>query len=278
MRLIVALVLVLTALLFTRAADAAGPTKAQCVAANEQAESMKKRGALRAARASLVTCANPACPRLVQNDCNLRITEIDAAMPTMTFSAKNGRQDTTAVTIAMDGESIAKQADGKAVSVDPGEHSFTFELAGFPPQTQKLVVREGEKNRNVLVQFGEPEPPSGRLVVTSGPAAAIAIDGRPTAVGRFEGPLSAGKHEVKISESGKIAATRTVEVKANATETLDVTLEPEKRSVLPWVLGGAAVVTAALVVGGVLLLSSSGDKSVPPPQGSLGGVGLASFR
>ena len=36
--------------------------------------------------------------------------------------------------------------------------------------------------------------------------------------------------------------------------------------------------SAALVVGGVLLLSSSGDKSVPPPQGSLGGVGLASFR
>ena len=269
--------------LLARVASAAPPpTKQQCISANEEAEKLKKKGSLRASRASLLLCANAACPRIVRDDCAARIAELDSAMPSITFTAKNGAQDTTAVSVTMDGEALAKEVDGKPITVDPGEHTFTFTMAGQPSQTQKLVIREGEKNRQHVIQFGEApkaESPSGRLVVTSSAGAAIAIDGRSTSVGRFDGAVSAGSHEVKVSESGKAASTRIVEVKSGATETLNVTLEPEKRSVLPWVIGGAAVVAAAAVVGGILLFSSGGDtRTSPPPNGSLGTIGLASFR
>lgn len=269
--------------LLARPARAAAPTKQSCISANEEAEKLKKKGALRASRASLLLCANAACPRIVRDDCAARITELDNVMPTITFTARDGAADTTAVSVTMDGEVLAKTVDGKPIDVDPGEHTFTFSLAGQPPQTQKLVVREGEKNRHHTIQFGEApkaDAPTGRLVVTSSAGASITVDGRQTTLGRFDAPVSAGSHEVKVSEAGKASATRIVEVKTGSTETLAVTLEPEKRSVLPWVLGGAAVVAAAAVVGGVLLFSSSSSdgKTNPPPNGSLGTVGLASFR
>jgi hypothetical protein len=275
--------LVVVLMLYARAAHAAAPTKTQCIEASDKADSLRQSGALRTARVSLLVCANPACPRIVRDDCNKGIAEVDASIPTVAFSARNGGEDVTAVTISMDGEMIAKEANGKAVMVDPGQHTFTFTLAGSPPQTQRLVLREGEKNRNVLIQFGDlpkdgsKDGPTGRLVVSSGAGAAISIDGKATTVGRFEGPVSIGSHEVKVSESGKVTATRMVEVKANATESINVTLEPEKASLFPWIIGGAAVVTAGLVVGGILLFGSK-DKTNAPPQGSLGGIGLASFR
>lgn len=278
---VVAVIFAVAALFFvTRSAHAAPPSKQQCISANEEADKLKKKGSLRAARASLLTCANAACPRMVRDDCNARIAEIDTAIPTITFTAKNGDKDTTAVSVTMDGESLAKEVDGKPINVDPGEHAFTYTLAGSPPQTEKLVLREGEKNRSVVIQFGKAskaEGPAGRLVVSSSANASIAIDGKSGVIGRFDGPVSAGSHEVKVSEPGKMTATRTVDVKSGGTETLNVTLEPEKKSVLPWVIGGAAVVVAAAVVGGIFLFSSGDSKTTPAPGGSLGTVGLRSF-
>lgn len=267
-----------------KSAFAANPTKAQCISANEKADNLRKSGQLRAARASLLVCANPACPRVVRDDCNKNIPDVDASIPTLVFTARNGAADTSDVAITMDSEVIAKVADGKPVNVDPGQHSFTYTLSGFPPQTEKLVIREGEKNRVVSIQFGDApksaaDTPTGRLVVTSSPTSAIAVDGKAAVMGRFDGPVSAGSHEVKVSENGKLTQTKIIEVKANDTETMNVTLDPEKKSYLPWVIvGGAAVVTAGLVVGGILLFGSSSSKGATPPQGSLGGVGLATFR
>ena len=282
MRHFFAFLLTLSALLLSaRAARAANPTKLQCITANEDADAQRKKGQLRAARASLLTCANAACPRLVRDDCNMRIGEVDAAIPTVTFTAKNGAQDTTAVTVAMDGESLAKEADGKPINVDPGEHSFTYTLAGFPPQTEKIVIREGEKARHINIQFGDKPKgaeggPTGRLVVVSDGAATISIDSRSSSVGRFDGPVTVGSHEVKVSQTGKIAATRIVEVKRDTTETLNITLENEKTSKLPWIIGGAAIVVAAVVVTGIFVLKPD-DKTASVPQGSLGGVRMASF-
>lgn len=275
------LTLLVVLLVTARVARAAPPTRQNCISANEDAEKLKRKGSLRAARASLLVCANAACPRVVRDDCNTRIAELDTTLPTITFTAKNGAEDTTAVSVAMDGELLTKEVDGKPVTVDPGEHTFVFTLSGSPPQAQKLVVREGEKNRQYVIQFGEApkaDAPTGRLVVTSSAGAAIAVDGKSAVLGRFDGPVAAGSHEVKVSEHGKIATTKIVEVRTNATETLHVTLEPEKRSVLPWVIGGAALVAAAAVVGGILVFSSSETKTTPPPNGSLGTIGIASFR
>jgi hypothetical protein len=41
--------------------------------------------------------------------------------------------------------------------VDPGEHTFSFERDGAPPIEQRLLVRVGEKNRQLAVRFGGSE-------------------------------------------------------------------------------------------------------------------------
>ncbi|MCH8150276.1 MAG: GyrI-like domain-containing protein, partial [Planctomycetes bacterium] len=46
---------------------------------------------------------------------------------------------------------------GRAIDVDPGAHTFRFEAAGEPPIEQQLLVRVGEQNRPISVNFAPPE-------------------------------------------------------------------------------------------------------------------------
>src|SRR5262249_36111555 len=53
-----------------------------------------------------------------------------------------------------DGEPLVDRLEGTAVSIDPGEHSFTFETVGEPTVTRQLVIRVAEKERRERVVFG----------------------------------------------------------------------------------------------------------------------------
>jgi hypothetical protein len=80
---------------------------------------------------------------------------VNTQIPTVVFSAKDGSgADLSAVKVTMDGEVLAEHLEGTALSIDPGEHTFTFETTGQPPVTKKLVIVEGQKDRRELVTFG----------------------------------------------------------------------------------------------------------------------------
>jgi hypothetical protein len=147
-----------------RDARAAEPTKAQCVAANESAQTLRQRGQLGAARAQLLVCAAARCPGPVRDDCTQRLDEIQRVQPTIVFDAKDaGGRDLPAVKVTMDGRAFAERLDGTAVPADPGEHTFVFEAAGQLPVTARFVLHEGEKSRRELITIGqkaaEPPPP-----------------------------------------------------------------------------------------------------------------------
>ncbi|MEO8799943.1 MAG: hypothetical protein ABI551_18750 [Polyangiaceae bacterium] len=154
-----------------RAADP-GPTKQQCVTANESAQSLRQSGKLREARAQLLVCVAKACPGPVREDCAQRLNEVETATPTIVFVAKDAAgNDLTAVRVKMDGASLAPSLDGSALAVEPGEHTFQLAAAGFPDITKKLVLHEGEKNRNESITFGAPVAVAPAPVpVTSTPA------------------------------------------------------------------------------------------------------------
>ncbi len=143
----------------------AAPTRAECIAASEDAQLMKIKSQLRAAREKLVVCSDDACPKIVKQDCSNWLDEVDRAMPTIVFGAHDARgRDLTDVRVTMDGTPLADHLDGKAIAIDPGQHTFHFEMEGAPARDEQLVVREGDKNRNVTVTLGEPfaahiEPP-----------------------------------------------------------------------------------------------------------------------
>jgi hypothetical protein len=144
---------------FAGPALAADPTLDECASANEDATALQKRGALLSTREKLTLCTNAVCPRLVRDDCAVRLTALEASIPTIVLGAREGANDVTAVTVTMDGKPLTSTLDGKPIELDPGPHAFTFAYGAYGAQTQELVIREGEKARMLTVTFGETPKP-----------------------------------------------------------------------------------------------------------------------
>ena len=70
----------------------------------------------------------------------------------------------------MDGEPLADRLEGTAVSVDPGEHTFTFEAPGYAVATKRLMILEGQKDRREAVTLGVAQVETARGTTQGGPA------------------------------------------------------------------------------------------------------------
>lgn len=140
------------------AAPAAEPEKpadkARCADAYKSAQVQRKNGALKRARESLLVCLSDRCPSVMQPDCTRWLTEVEAALPSVSFAAKGvDGADLTSVRVSLDGQLVTDTLDGKSISVDPGSHSLRFEYADEQPIEQTIVMREGEKARVVSVSW-----------------------------------------------------------------------------------------------------------------------------
>ena len=127
-----------------------------CLGASEKGQRARTAGKLREAREQFLVCGNEGCPAMVRRDCAQWQGEVISMLPSVVFGAKDktGR-DLFDVTVSMDGEVLLKKLDGKSVAVDPGPHTFKFEIAGSAPLVEKALVKEGEKTRVITVSFGD---------------------------------------------------------------------------------------------------------------------------
>jgi len=134
---------------------AADPTTADCLSASEASLVLRNQHKLRDARAQIFVCSAASCPPDVRDECVRRAGEVNAAMPTIVFETTDvAGNDLVAVKVTMDGQPLADRLEGTAISLDPGEHIFTFESAAQPIVQKQLVIREGEKNRRERVTIG----------------------------------------------------------------------------------------------------------------------------
>ncbi len=136
---------------------------AACIAASEAVIPMRKDGKLHDALTQLAVCASATCPAEVRAECVQRIEAVKASMPTLILGAKDtGGNDRRDVAVTVDGAPLPGALDGRAIDLDPGEHTLRFELAGQPSQEKKVVLRQGEKDRRETVVIGPapPAPPS----------------------------------------------------------------------------------------------------------------------
>lgn len=134
---------------------AAGGAKAACVAAHEQAQSLRTQKKPHAARAQYVACARSECPIVLRKECADQLEQIDQVAPTATLEAvdEKGNSD-SAVKVTLDGLVITDKLTGAAVPVEPGEHVFRFERASDGKVIeQKVLVVEGERNRKVVADY-----------------------------------------------------------------------------------------------------------------------------
>jgi hypothetical protein len=157
--------LVATLLAAAGAAHAADPTTADCLAASDASLKSGNEHKLRAERAQLLVCAATSCPADIRKECLRRVDEVNAQIPTIVFAAKDATgADLGAVKVTMDGEVLVDRLEGTAISIDPGEHTFTFDAAGQAPVTKKLLIQEAQKERREAIVFGTPAtegPPPG---------------------------------------------------------------------------------------------------------------------
>ncbi|HEU4537188.1 MAG TPA: hypothetical protein VFS00_23875 [Polyangiaceae bacterium] len=156
-----------------------GDRKRACVDAYEAGQQLRNVGKLIESRERLLVCSNDECPTAVRGDCATWLSEVESNLPSVVVEARlpSGRE-TADVVVAVDGLVVARNLDGRALAVNPGVHTFRFESATEGKVEQQVIVRQGEKNRKIVAQFG------------NAPAAAPAPEapGAPAAPGGREAP------------------------------------------------------------------------------------------
>jgi hypothetical protein len=264
----------LAASLVGGAASARDDEKQACARASEEAQQLRSEGRPKEARDRLLVCARDTCPGIVRKDCTLWLAEVTAALPSVVVAAKDAQgQDVVTVKVTLDGEPFTDKVDGKAIAVNPGVHTFHFEMDGAPPVDDKVVVREGEKNRELLVTFKTPtaalppkpapppvEPPPPPPAASHAPPALTYVFGglAVVAAGGYAYFGIKGKSDVDNLRA-TCAPDCTASQKNNASTELLV-------ANVSFGVGVAALVTAAIV-----WIAAPGASAAPKAGTSLGG-------
>jgi hypothetical protein len=125
-----------------------------CFSSAESAQQLRTQGKLRSARDALILCAQTGCPAAVQKDCVRWLGEVRDAVPTVVFTAHDGRgNDLADVSVTVDGESVATALDGRPIDVDPGPHVLHYERTGSKRVDKSIVVAAGQKLREIAVEM-----------------------------------------------------------------------------------------------------------------------------
>ena len=123
-----------------------GPSKEQCIDANEAAQRLLRKGELGAAKAQVETCVAASCPEVIRSDCSDLDKAIAAAMPTIRFDVRDRQGNVVSeVRISMGGQPLAERLDGTPFRVDPGTHRFEFEAPGLPRTSRTISLKAGEE-------------------------------------------------------------------------------------------------------------------------------------
>jgi hypothetical protein len=131
-------------------------TKKSCVSSFERAQQLRASTKLRDAREALIECSKETCPNLIRRDCVQWMGEVLASLPSVVFGAEDAEgKDVAAVRVSVDGVVVQERLEGKAIPIDPGLHVVRFELGDGTVLEERVLVREGEKNRALLAKFSK---------------------------------------------------------------------------------------------------------------------------
>jgi hypothetical protein len=141
--------------------SAHGQSKEVCARAANDGQMLRDRGEFQSARAQFVTCAREACPTIVSRSCQDWLAKLDLEIPTVVFRAidEKGR-DRTDVRVSVDDKPVAHAVNGMPIATDPGEHVVRYQADDGPPAEMRIVLRTGEKDRQVTLELPIARAPS----------------------------------------------------------------------------------------------------------------------
>lgn len=141
--------------------DAPPPSPEQaCIRAHEQAQVLRLDGSLMQSRSNLKACSLEVCPAVVQRDCVRWLDEVSSQIPTVVFEAITEAGDAQRVTVKQGNQVLASELDGRPLEMDPGYYEFQLELPGHAPKVVSVLLKQGEKNRLVSVDFRRASEPA----------------------------------------------------------------------------------------------------------------------
>lgn len=155
-------VLISIAILTAAPIAAADVTKEECVEAHSKGQDAREQGKLSLARKLFMTCAQAACPALVQSDCARFADDLTWSQPSLSFAARDAAgNDLPDTAVYVDDVLVVTRLDdGRPHDVDPGKHTVRF-VNGGHEQTVVVVVDAGEKGRPIVTSFDGGKPAAG---------------------------------------------------------------------------------------------------------------------
>jgi hypothetical protein len=203
--------------------------KSDCWAVYEAALDQEQAGHLRDATVIFRNCAADSCSNPVRQSCQAKLFRLELDAPSVVPLVKDqAGAPVVDAEVTMDGIVFASRLDGRSLTIDPGVHEFGFSVAGRSIGSQRLVIVQGQRNREIWMSLPSTELETAPLVDT---AAA---------------PLRAAAATVD-------ASPRTVEVAvAPRVDVIEYKQPSRGGSIMPYVLGG----TALAGLGAYLMMSN----------------------
>jgi hypothetical protein len=241
--------------LLSSAGDARAQGGAECNAAYEQAEVIvhaTRSDKLVSAREKLRICSRPSCKPWMVRECTKWLDEIEDRIPTVVLAARDGKgAEISDASVTLDGAPFATSLDGRAIGLDPGEHTFVFTRPDGRHASQRLIVKEGVKAQLVTVSLdaSQTASPRANAAPTRTPDPALAEDDHGAARLRVVG-FAVGGVGIAGLVVGGIFGLRTFSKKSDAScenGACDPGALSEARS--------AATISTIAIAGGGLLLA-----------------------
>jgi hypothetical protein len=163
---------------------------------------------------------------------------------------------------------------------DLGDRRVRVSKPGF--REQVLVQHVTGASESTVTVALVALPVQAHLLVSTDATAGITLDGVGLGVGRWDGPVGAGPHTIRVIEPGMHPFSLDFAVAEGEFRRLDVTLERESQGGIPaavWWIGGGILAAAGLGVGAYFLFRPS-PSPTPPTEGTIspGTITVNSFR
>lgn len=185
--------------------------------------------------------------------------------------------------VVVDGEEVGTLPLPSPLTLDFGKHTIRVQKPGYDEQVLDVEVSDTRPLQRAITL----EKAEGRLIVTARAQDRIDVDGRFVGTGRLEVSLPYGGHQLKVTAPGYRTYQSEVIVQSKDPRTVNVALEKEKTTGLPWwvwVVGGGVVLAGGGAVTYFALQSSSSSSTTTnngrgftPVPGSGGTVVVSSF-
>jgi hypothetical protein len=127
-------------------------SRAECARAFEESQRLRNASRYLEANREVLHCTSPACGAALSEECGKIHAEIQAAMPSVVFGARDrAGRELAGASVAIDQGARTVAIDGKPVAIDPGDHTFSFSAKGFESRAERVVILAGERFRPIAV-------------------------------------------------------------------------------------------------------------------------------